>query len=633
MMSTVSRSESKNYPTTAKVVLSERQSAYQAQDQIIIKIPSTLGNFNPLSSYLKFVVRIKNTGAQPFLASLDGKAGAWSIIQRIDIYAGFGALLESLQEVAAFMSVLSTYDNDKSKYGQRLLAEGFGGKNVGGYLSGQSNGMQSPYSRKNGAGVEYTDVEVCLPIYMSGIFNSNKILSLMALDGLELRILLRSDVEAITTFNAYGYDFNREPVVGADPTAVPAIAGDRRTVPVNSEGITGADVDTLYQGDTSQYHNFLVDEINGAAIPAGGFLPGGGAITSVRIANPTIANAQADGGADVGQFAGRGAGSLAQFCGLVGQKLVLTTNGANAPAGTGTLSYINLGTITGITEPAAGDGVVCAVNGAAVLGAAQTAGDGSLPSAALFNGTSFANRVDGGLIPQAVVGGGTATTALTVEPSLAFEVVNVQCVVGTVVLPPEILEAQNRMVDSEEGLVYEYQSYNLYRLQDNKAQKASILVPTLEGRAKSLVISPSPSSWGSGGLQWVNSALQPDQESLRQVQYLLNSTLQPDLPIDTLRSATQANGGVNGWDAIAVEEMTKAVERCGLKVNDLRNYFNHFTCGRRLSTDDHSYDAKTNEIRFNLEYRVPPTKEKQWFGQMAHIRTAVIKTDGIEVLF
>ena len=52
MMSTVSRSESKNYPTTAKVVLSERQSAYQAQDQIIIKIPSTLGNFNPLSSYL-----------------------------------------------------------------------------------------------------------------------------------------------------------------------------------------------------------------------------------------------------------------------------------------------------------------------------------------------------------------------------------------------------------------------------------------------------------------------------------------------------------------------------------------------------------------------------------------------------
>ncbi len=79
--------------------------------------------------------------------------------------------------------------------------------------------------------------------------------------------------------------------------------------------------------------------------------------------------------------------------------------------------------------------------------------------------------------------------------------------------------------------------------------------------------------------------------------------------------------------------MTKAVERCGLKVNDLRNYFNHFTCGRRLSTDDHSYDAKTNEIRFNLEYRVPPTKEKQWFGQMAHIRTAVIKTDGIEVLF
>ena len=177
-----------------------------------------------------------------------------------------------------------------------------------------------------------------------------------------------------------------------------------------------------------------------------------------------------------------------------------------------------------------------------------------------------------------------------------------------------------------------YNSYNLYRLQDSLAQTASLLIPTIEGRAKSLVITPSPSNWGAGGLEYVNSALQPNQDSLNRIFYLLNNTQQPDLPIDVRRSNSVANGGLDGWDAIAIHELNKALSRCGLNCNDLRNYFNHFTCGRRLSTKLHSFNAKTNELRFNIEYLNQPAHQKTWLTQVCHIRRAVIRTDGIEVI-
>ena len=75
------------------------------------------------------------------------------------------------------------------------------------------------------------------------------------------------------------------------------------------------------------------------------------------------------------------------------------------------------------------------------------------------------------------------------------------------------------------------------------------------------------------------------------------------------------------------------MERSDIKVNDLRNFHAHFTAGRRLSTDNHSYDAKSNEIRVNYQYLNTPKVQKQWFAQMSHIRRCVIKPDGIEVIY
>ena len=112
--------QSLNMPTVGKSVLSERQTEYTSlngQEQIIIKIPATMGNMNPLETYLKFRVRIAG-GSMPFLAGLDGKAGAYSIFQRCDIYSGLNAVhLETLEGIADFMALWSKYDYDKSREG------------------------------------------------------------------------------------------------------------------------------------------------------------------------------------------------------------------------------------------------------------------------------------------------------------------------------------------------------------------------------------------------------------------------------------------------------------------------------------------------------------------------------------
>jgi hypothetical protein len=582
--------QSLNMPTVGKSVLSERQTEYTSlngQEQIIIKIPATMGNMNPLETYLKFRVRIAG-GSMPFLAGLDGKAGAYSIFQRCDIYSGLNAVhLETLEGIADFMALWSKYDYDKSREGQRVLVEGYGG--VDNTNVNASNGMWSPYFRKDGAEVEYKDIEVVLPLYFSGIFNSQRIWSLMASDGLELRFTLRTASEAIVAFNEYGYDFGSNS------------ANDLVPYDYNAQFAAG-NLDE-FGADSSPHHAYAIANTNNAGVAQGVVA---GAVNSVELMRTDNAALPAN---------ARGVNSLQQCPLLVGQEFYYQVD---APANT----VVNLGRITGIQIAAAAPNNVELLFGAA-------------PVAAAGDVAAVANRCCGnqGTLPEPNLSLTTGLGTSAIVPTLNYYVNDVELVVGTVITPPEYSSAMMEKMNSEGGLVYEYPSWNLYRLQDNKAPKSSLLIPTLEARAKAIVIVPVRSSWGTGGQEFFNSALAPAQDKLKQYQFLLNNTLAPDLPIQCLRSNTIADGGLGGWNAVAVQEAEKAMERADIKVSDLRNFTNHFVLGRRLSTDQHSYDAKTNEMRLQLEYNTIPTVDKQYYAQMSHIRRCIIRPEGIEVVY
>jgi len=600
--------KSLNMPTIAKSVLSERQTQYNPQDQVIIKISPGLGNMNPLESFLRFRVAVKNTGDMPFCAGLDGNAGAYSLFERVDIYSGLNAVhLESIQGVAEFMAMYSAFDNDKSTHGRRVLTEGYGG--VAGTLSaqpvsGNSNGLLSNFYEVsttnrdvNNRGCEYKDVEVVLPLYFSGIFNSNRIWSLMASDGLEIRITLRSASEAIRAFGEYGYS------VGALPAQYPR--------PYDSNAQLAAGNLQEFGADTSVQRAYAIADVNNSGAPTG--IVAGTNVNSVELMRTNNAALPAN---------ARGVNSLAQCPLLVGQQFIYKVD---APANT----YVNLGVITGIQLAAAApNNVELLFNNVAVA-----AGDDAAVANQCCGNRGGANIIEATGDAAALLSTTTGLGTVSITPSLTFELNDVEMVIGTVMTPPEYSEAMMAKVESDGGLVYEYPSWNLYRLQDNQAPRTSLLIPTLEARAKALVINPVRSTWGTGGQEFQNSALDAPQDSLQNYQFLLNNTLAPDLPIECLRSNTAADGGLEAWNDVAVQEAEKAMERADIKVNDLRNFHAHFTAGRRLSTDNHSYDAKSNEIRVNYQYLNTPKVQKQWFAQMSHIRRCVIKPDGIEVIY
>jgi hypothetical protein len=626
--------ENVNLPTVGKIVLSERQTQYNPQDQIIIKIPATLGNMNPLDTALRFRVRITDTAggtgnSMPFNCGLDSRAGGYAVIQRIDVYSGLNAVhLETLEGVADFMANWSVYSKDKSQEGLRVLSQGYGGSVGGGGKSttnqelglagvtvrsddvfsnkqNYNNSMANPYNvvgsgtrtedSLEARGCEFRDIECVLPLYMSGIFNSNKIWSLMASDGLELRITLRSADEAITTFSGYGYDFL------SNDAAYPRPYDFNNSFAAGNLGAVNADGGQIAQ---SINHGYAIANTNAAAVPQGVTAAVLTTLELMRTDNAALpANA-------------RGINSIVQCPLLVGQEFWYKVD---APADT----VVNCGRISRIDIAAA------APNNVELTFATP-------PTIVAGDVAAIANLCCGnnGCQPDVNISvtSGTKATA-SIDPTCSYALNDVALVVGTVIVPDGYSDTLMNKVESEGGLAYEYQSWNLYRLQDNKAPQSSLLVPTLEARAKSIVVNPVKSDWGTGGVQFVNSALQPDQDGLKDYQWLLNNTLVPDLPIECLRSNTIANGGLNGWNDVSVQEAEKAMERADLKVRRLDPFPYHFCAGRRLSTDAHSYNAKTNEMRLNLKYQGTPSQNKQWYAQMSHIRRCVIKPEGIECIY
>ena len=634
-----------NFPTMSKSVLSERQTSYNPSEQIIVRIPATMGMMNPQETYLKFRVKVKNTGDQPLLASLDGRAGAYSVFERLDVYSGLNsAHLEVIEGVANLMATYWCYSNDPSQEGRRVLAEGAGGPVVRRFSGDNdagvptdapnsnpltSNGMLSPYfdvgtAERTGAspGITYRDVEVCLPLLFSGIFSSKQLWSLMASDGLELRFTLRNAEDSIVAFDGYGFDLGSHDL----DTPVPHDAQNEWTA--NNMTNVGADggiyngsidnggaVNTRNCSQTNCYGVYQSEDSAGAF--AGGIGGGAGDVASVDLMN----NADILGAVAGGAHGARPVNSVVQFPGMVGQYLAYqTTAGGINIIGPITKVALVAGRVRCSMAPATN-----VINATAVCITYNGTAPGTDGTMCLVNGRNLgalnANVTEGRTYEKVMQG-----------TRLSYEVNDVQLVLGTAIVPEDFNARVAQAMESD-GLVYEYSSWDLYRLQDNKSIKTSLLVPTIEGRAKSLVVNPVISNIGSGGPQWFNSALQPNQDSLKSYIWLLGNTLVPDLELQTLKSNTLADGGIGGFDVMSLMEADKAMERADIPVRDLRNFHDHFTAGRRLSTDDHSYDAKSNEIRLNLQYNKTPTVDKQWYAWMSHIRRCIIRPEGIEVVY
>ena len=194
-------------PTIAKSVLTDRNSEYKARDVIEIFIPpEDVPILNPKETYLKMIVQLSgNSLHQP-----DQRGGVHSLIQEVQIYDGQNQqLLEQLENYNNWTSQHFYYDKTP------------GLTNLRGLMEGQSpvrgTNLTSLYWESTATSLtpKYRPVEVCFPLWMSGILSGAKSFPVILTNGLRLRITLAEGAQALEAFTQIGIATNTPPAIGA----------------------------------------------------------------------------------------------------------------------------------------------------------------------------------------------------------------------------------------------------------------------------------------------------------------------------------------------------------------------------------------------------------------------------------
>lgn len=188
-------------------VPAENGLSYNSTQTIEIQVPPTTKFINPKSSYLQFQVKINapaSTGKTRL--QLDGEIGANVLIKDIRIYDGNrNTLLEEIQDYNTYVAMKYDYESNKSLRNKRALTEGATTDTVltrGNRGSSESicnDILQNPYflpketpGTTEWATTDFVEAKVNLPLH-TGLFQNDKILPIMMLNGLHLSITLEDD--------------------------------------------------------------------------------------------------------------------------------------------------------------------------------------------------------------------------------------------------------------------------------------------------------------------------------------------------------------------------------------------------------------------------------------------------------
>ena len=592
-----------NFPTIQKIVLSDRQIDYNPKDDITIMVDGNdISLLNGKNSFLRFSVKLAGT----LPAELDRNGGGGhSVLERISIYSGDGGtLLEQLEDLPIYVGTRNYFDKTSGSLNMRQLLEG---------LPNEGDGvpvLASPYYTTNGAGaVEWTWVEVCLPLYMSGVLYGDQAFPVIATNGLMLKIHL-ADAEKAIRISGNADDkrpgFINSRFLGTSNAAANN-AADLTDYPVLEVGVIG-----LGQNATGNVPagepNVLIDAPNCFQI-AGNLAQG-----AVQLTIATAAAAL--------QPANIGVVNLAR----------LKPN-VNAPVDTSLFPYT-----LGMNMYILGDNGVlfdCGAITAIAFGAGVYTID--FPNAiAVANGVCAnaavnCNPVWVNITPAQARAGGAAANA---APN-SYTIRDVQLVCSVVEPSPNYFQAIMEEMKTTSGYEMDIKSFNLYRnnLYANRVRNQE-LIPTTEFRARALLhaqINPS--------LSFLTSFYKPLNDYLRQYQYTIRNRLIPQLPVPTDKEILP---GYNTWNAICDAERIKCLEASKIEVKDELKPAGHFVFGREVAKAGHSSDLNTHEVRITQDWginmnanqgQVLPRQEKLLYTYVRHFRKIAMRPGNIVVSY
>ncbi len=210
-------------PTLSKSILTDRNSVYTEQDIIEIFVsPEEVPLLNASQgSYLKFLLKVKADAAVTnCIAQPDPMSGGSAVIQTISIYDGANSqLLEQLEDFNTWTAMYYHYSKTQGLENMRTLMEGVSP------VEGRS--LKSQYFNFDPVdGTTYKNVECVVPLYMSGLLGQGqKLLPVIALNGIRIRIQLAKKEKALRALTQVGYSKEGARYVGIRQINALPVAG------------------------------------------------------------------------------------------------------------------------------------------------------------------------------------------------------------------------------------------------------------------------------------------------------------------------------------------------------------------------------------------------------------------------
>tara|TARA_R110001592_G_scaffold16397_1_gene69938 strand:+ start:848 stop:2632 length:1785 start_codon:yes stop_codon:yes gene_type:complete len=582
------------------IVFDEKRSNYTKGQEIRIKIPATsCPVVSARDTYLRFKVVLSHSDADVdarmpmILNSLVGGAG---LIKTLSIYAmKDNTLLEQIDNYALLAYLQAYYGDSENDKNIKALTEG---------AVSNKEKLRNPFYEvitDTGAGngheiAGYKEVEICLPLKLSGLLSPkayNRSLPVVALGGLEIRILLESDMNKVIQFatgKAGDGKYNdsllyHEAFVDSEDVATngnksgqngnnTAIANGAGMTPIILNNVNGADAGARsqrYDYNTGAFNN-AVDHMGIPCDATGQRNINGGGLQFVNEYLPYFFNQRLRVGSTANASLNQSTGRISNFT---------IANGA------GGASCVNL---------------TCAGGGGAVN--ADTAG---------------------GCIVQGAV--------LIAVPSQTYDftISEVQMVVGVLQTSPDYVSAVLNKSNSSQGVSMDIKSFNNYKVNQNAGvTKSSLYIPMNERRAYSILCVPEDLAkrpiYADG--------LRPPVETPLNYHFVISNLRVPNRNVELARiveedRATQSYGRN---EPIHSKELEDALNNCGIAVENLDRSNFCFAIGRALSRYGHTFNAQdlAGEVRLNIEYTAQ-TKNLLWNNFVCCLKRITTSSAGVMV--
>tara|TARA_Y100000114_G_scaffold88930_1_gene82439 strand:+ start:8167 stop:9789 length:1623 start_codon:yes stop_codon:yes gene_type:complete len=536
--------------TKETIIYTERKNyTYQSEDEIQIYIPPSVALLNTKDCYL--IANLKVTGK--LKACVSERAGAYALFRSVTIMSGDGQqVIETLDNYAIMQALQYYYSQAESINNLRTLHEGKPNKvTLGDTSCNQYVDAQSSVNNGVGASGCHNNIEVLLPLYLSGCLKPSriKVFPNIALNGLRIKIQLNNAETSLQVVKAPLYEYD-------------SILGVKKTGTFGGYTIKTGGYRLAAQANAGTNELTLKNT-------SGDLQAGQNAILSADVEKPA-------------------------HLFVIGQTLQIQTNDEDNPE-EHVLSAVDIVTSVVDNKNTYNIKLTLATN------LAQNAPD--------FGYCNIKLDTDSGSKDQ----------------GLNFEFSQIRMNVGFVQPPPKYLQSVIKQIEAGK-MNFDILTYTDFPVNVSaNSNNNSLYINSRNNRGKALLSIPQ----GGEANSVAEDSFKPDRETVRDYQYILYKVLTPDKRVNLNRFNLESH------NAQALREMMLALDAADIRVNNIKDSYEHFFIGRRLALPGYSYNCnrpQDGEIRLNVNYK-EVGKSLMMHNFMVHLRQVQVQAGQINIVY